>query len=167
MRGAFRRACLLAVVACAAAVLVVQADAGFSSTDPSLCRDGGWRHPQTGSGEFFRNERSCVRYVTHGGTLFFPTVTAFSWCGGGSLPLWNMEVFVSGFNPSNAYSITFVEVVYRQTGSHTKDTFITDPWGADERSIEITTPPGDGFVTVIVRDARGVQATTQAPPNCP
>jgi hypothetical protein len=166
VKRAVIRACLMTVViSTTVLVLAGTASGGFSTGNSDACLNGGWQHLQTSNGEFFEGETSCVRYAIHGGTLFFPTVTAFSYCDPTG-QLWQMSIFISGFNPNAAVTVTLHEAIFMRTGSNTAQGS-TDRDGFRASTSDISPPPGAGLVTVRVRDAQGVEATTQASPNCP
>jgi hypothetical protein len=46
-----------------------QATNARSSSDPELCKDGGWQNLTTSTGAPFANQGDCVSYAVHGGVL--------------------------------------------------------------------------------------------------
>jgi hypothetical protein len=47
-----------------------QATNAHSSSDPELCKHGGWQNLTTSTGAPFRNQGDCVSYAVHGGVLY-------------------------------------------------------------------------------------------------
>jgi hypothetical protein len=148
------------------AIAVVWAGgASALSTDPNDCLNHGWLTLKTTHGEAFRSERSCVRYASGGGLLLSPRVRGSAFCNSAGTT-WDMTVVAIDFNPETELTVTMFEVVSRNTGSHTIGPFLTDRDGVRAVTPEITPPP-DGFVTVTVRDAMGVEVTTHLAAFCP
>jgi hypothetical protein len=47
-----------------------QATNAHSSSDPELCKHGGWQNLTTSTGAPFANQGDCVSYAVHGGVLY-------------------------------------------------------------------------------------------------
>jgi hypothetical protein len=55
-----------------------QATNARSSSDPELCKNGGWQNLTTSTGAPFANQGDCVSYAAHGGELLQAPSLAFT-----------------------------------------------------------------------------------------
>jgi hypothetical protein len=169
-----QRTLVALVVGLAAMLLAASANSAPPSTDPQLCLNDGWRHVQADDGQLFKSEKSCLHYVSKGGTLYRPQLTAVVFCFSSSVDL---GVFASGFHPGSVVTLTLEGAVWSRNHSNV----LTSRTG-DEHSMfpgeSITQPQlgipveagkttGTTFITLTVRDEQGVSATTSAVVRCP
>jgi hypothetical protein len=170
-----QRTVVALVVGLAAMLLAASANSAPPSTDPQLCLNDGWRHLQADDGQQFKSEKSCLHYVSKGGTLYRPTLTAVVFCFSNDVDL---GVFASGFHPGSVVTLTLEGAVWARNHSNV----LTSKTSAGENfsnpgdiiaQPQLGIPVEDGkttgttFITLTVRDEQGVSATTSAVVRCP
>ena len=154
----------------AALALMAATQTTAAGTDPGLCSDGNWAEAQSEHGDHFRSERACLRYVERGGALFTPRLTTVVFCFSTFVDL---GIFASGFHGASVTTLMLHGAVFASDQSTVRTVTTADGSGSLGAGGFIGQPTLGGIdraaisITLTVRDAEGVTATSTSTWSCP
>jgi hypothetical protein len=168
-----RRAGIVVLLAGVTALLLAASASSTPSTDPALCSHSGWAHVQTDHGGVFTSERACLKYVSKGGSLYSPRLTSVLFTVNCATGVVDYGIFGSGFHSGAVVTLTLHGLVWGDTLTNVRTTVAEDETGFDGAGAFILQPTviipttGTTVITLMARDAQGVNAVSSATASCP